>query len=109
MSFSVPAGGRIGIVGHTGAGKSTIANLILRLYDTDDGKVCIDGINVRDLSFKDIRDNIAIVSQETYLFYGSILDNIRYAKPDATFDEVLIRLRQNERTSKRCRLLQWRW
>jgi len=90
MSFSVPAGGRIGIVGHTGAGKSTIANLILRLYDTDEGKVCIDGIDVRDLSFKDIRDNIAIVSQETYLFYGSILDNIRYAKPEATFDEVLI-------------------
>lgn len=90
MSFSVPAGGKIGIVGHTGAGKSTIANLILRLYDAEEGKVCIDGVNVKKLPFSDLRDNIAIVSQETYLFYGSIYDNIRYAKPDATYEEVLI-------------------
>ncbi len=89
MSFFVPASGRVGIVGHTGAGKSTVANLILRLYDADEGEVLIDGINVKDLSFEDIRKKIAIVSQEIYLFYGTVFDNIRYARPDATYDEVI--------------------
>lgn len=89
VSFSIEAGKILGIVGHTGAGKSTIANLIMRLYDCDDGEVKIDGINVKDLSFNSLYNNIAIVSQETYLFIGSILDNIRYAKPDANFDEVV--------------------
>ncbi len=89
MSFDVGSGGHLGIVGHTGAGKSTIANLILRLYDAEDGSVRIDGVDVKELAFADLRKNIAIVSQETYLFYGSILDNIRYAKPEATYDEVI--------------------
>ncbi len=89
VSFSIDAGKILGIVGHTGAGKSTIANLIIRLYDCQEGGVYIDGINVKDLSFKSLYENIAIVSQETYLFIGSILDNIRYAKPDATYDEVI--------------------
>ena len=89
VSFEVEAGHILGIVGHTGAGKSTIANLIMRLYDSDEGSVFIDGINVKDLSFKSLYENIAIVSQETYLFIGSILDNIKYARPDATYDEVI--------------------
>jgi len=89
VSFDVEAGHTLGIVGHTGAGKSTIANLIMRLYDSDEGGVYIDGINVKDLSFKSLYENIAIVSQETYLFIGSILDNIKYARPDATYDEVI--------------------
>ena len=89
VSFDVPAGQILGIVGHTGAGKSTIANLIMRLYDSNEGGVYIDGINVKDLSFKSLYENIAIVSQETYLFIGSILDNIKYARPDATYDEVI--------------------
>lgn len=89
VSFEVEAGHILGIVGHTGAGKSTIANLLMRLYDCDDGGIYIDGINVKDMSFKSLYENIAIVSQETYLFIGSILDNIRYAKPDATYDEVI--------------------
>ena len=89
VSFEVDAGHILGIVGHTGAGKSTIANLIMRLYDCDEGGVYIDGINVKDLSFKSLYENIAIVSQETYLFIGSILDNIKYARPDATYDEVI--------------------
>ena len=89
VSFDIEAGHILGIVGHTGAGKSTIANLIMRLYDSDEGGVYIDGINVKDLSFKSLYENIAIVSQETYLFIGSILDNIRYARPDASYDEVI--------------------
>ena len=89
VSFSIDAGKILGIVGHTGAGKSTLANLIMRLYDCDEGEVKIDGINVKDLSFNSLYNNIAIVSQETYLFIGSILDNIRYAKPDASYEEVV--------------------
>ena len=89
VSFDIEAGHTLGIVGHTGAGKSTIANLIMRLYDSDEGGVYIDGINVKDLSFKSLYENIAIVSQETYLFIGSILENIKYARPDATYDEVI--------------------
>lgn len=89
VSFEIDAGKILGIVGHTGAGKSTIANLIMRLYDADEGEILIDGINVKDLSFKALYENIAIVSQETYLFIGSILDNIRYAKPDASYEEII--------------------
>lgn len=89
MSFDVEPGDHLGIVGHTGAGKSTIANLILRLYDAEQGSVKIDGVDVKDLSFDFLRRNISIVSQETYLFCGSILDNIRYARPEATYDEVI--------------------
>ena len=89
VSFDIEAGHVIGIVGHTGAGKSTLANLLIRLYDVNKGEILIDGVNVRDMSFADIRKNVAIVSQETYLFMGTILDNIRYARPDATYEEVL--------------------
>lgn len=89
VSFSVPAGTTLGIVGHTGAGKSTLANLLTRLYDPAKGKVSIDGFDLKELSFASLRGNIAIVSQETYLFRGSIMDNIRYAKPDATEEEVI--------------------
>ena len=89
VSFDIEAGHILGIVGHTGAGKSTIANLIIRLYDCDEGEVLIDGVNVKDLSFSSLYNNIAIVSQETYLFIGTILENIKYAKPDATYEEVI--------------------
>ncbi len=89
VTMDIPAGSKIGIVGHTGAGKSTIANLLIRLYDADMGSISIDGEDVRDLTFETLRNNIAIVSQETYLFQGTILDNIRYAKPDATMEEIV--------------------
>ena len=89
ISFEVDAGHCIGIVGHSGAGKSTIANLLMRLYDTDEGQILIDGVNVKDLSFDELRKNIGIVSQETYLFVGTIADNIRYARSDSTFEDVV--------------------
>jgi ATP-binding cassette subfamily B protein len=90
VSFDVKAGKTLGIVGHTGAGKSTIVNLLMRLYDSDEGEIFVDGYNVKNLSFKALYENIAIVSQETFFFIGTILDNIRYAKPDASYDEVVI-------------------
>ncbi len=89
VSFDVPAGSTLGIVGHTGAGKSTLANLLTRLYDPVEGSVSIDGVDLKDLSFKTLRENIAIVSQETYLFRGTVMDNIRYACPDATNEQVM--------------------
>lgn len=89
VSFKVPAGSALGIVGHSGAGKSTIANLLLRLYDTETGSITIDGVDVKDMSLGVLRDNIAIVSQETYIFEGTIFDNIAYAKPGSTREEVV--------------------
>ncbi len=89
VSFSVGAGKTLGIVGETGAGKSTLVNLLVRLYDADEGRVTVDGIDVKELSFADLRRNIAIVSQETYLFVGTIYDNIRYANHDATKEEII--------------------
>ncbi len=89
VSFTVPDGHILGIVGHTGAGKSTLANLLMRLYDVDEGEIRIGGYPVRDLALSALYDHIAIVSQETYLFMGTILENIRYAKPDATYEEVI--------------------
>ncbi len=89
VSFKIPAEETLGIVGQTGAGKSTLANLLTRLYDVKQGAIFIDGVNIKDLPFDYLRRNIAIVSQETYLFCGSILDNIRYACPEATREQVI--------------------
>ena len=89
VSFDVPDGHVLGIVGHTGAGKSTLANLLMRMYDVDDGEIRIGGYPVKDLALATLYRHIAIVSQETYLFMGTILENIRYARPDATFEEVV--------------------
>ena len=89
VSFSVTNGHMLGIVGHSGTGKSTIANLLMRLYDVKSGEILIDGINIKDYSIDSLRRSISIVSQETYIFIGSVLDNIRYSRPDAGFDEVV--------------------
>jgi ATP-binding cassette subfamily B protein len=89
LSLEVKAGKTLGIVGKTGSGKSTLANLIARLYDPGEGSVYVDGVNVKDISLSQLRANIGVVSQEIYLFIGSIADNIRYAKPEATIEEVV--------------------
>lgn len=89
LDLKVQAGHMLGIVGKTGAGKTTIANLITRLYDPKSGCVKIDGVDVKDLPLATIRKNVGLVSQDIYLFIGTIADNIRYAKPDATMDEVI--------------------
>lgn len=89
VSFDIPAGTSLGIVGKTGAGKSTLANLLIRLYDVGEGGIYIDGVNVKDISFDDLHKSTAIVSQETYLFIGTVYDNIAYACPDATPEDVI--------------------
>lgn len=88
VSFKVNPGEMIGLVGHSGAGKSTITNVITRLYDVLDGEVLLDGINVKDISPQSLRSNIGMVLQETYLFSGSIAENIAYGRPDATIEEI---------------------
>ncbi len=89
FNLKINGGEMLGIVGKTGAGKSTIANLIARLYDPKKGGIYLDGIDLRDIKFESLRKNIGIVSQDIYLFIGTIAENIRYAKPDASMDEVI--------------------
>jgi ATP-binding cassette subfamily B protein len=89
VAFAVDAGTTTALVGETGSGKTTLAYLTARLYDVDRGSVSIGGVDVRDLSFKALSDLVGVVSQETYLFHASIAENLRYAKPDATDDELV--------------------
>ncbi len=88
ISLRIPAGETHAVVGATGAGKSTLARLILRLHDTRSGTVAIDGTNVRDLSLVSLRRAIGYVSQDVFLFQGTVRDNIRFGSPDAADDEV---------------------
>ena len=88
MSIHVKPGQMLGIVGKAGAGKSTMANLIARLY-AKEGSIFIDGINVKDIKIENLRRNVGVVSQEIYLFIGTIADNIKYSRPDASIDEVI--------------------
>ena len=89
LSFTVSAGERVGIVGPSGCGKSSIVRLLLRFYDPESGDIRIGGHRLRDLPFAAIRSQIAVVSQDTYLFHGNIEDNIRMGRPDATHDEIV--------------------
>jgi len=89
INFELKSGHSIALVGPSGSGKSTIANLIPRLYDVNNGKITLDGVDVRALDLAWLRDKIGIVSQETYLFNGTIRDNLLYAKPDATDEEIM--------------------
>lgn len=89
VTIKIHAGDNIGLVGHTGSGKSTIVNLITRMYDPISGTIKVDGTDVKKIKMSSIRKNMAIVSQEIFLFRGTIADNIRYARPDATMEEVI--------------------
>ncbi len=88
VSFVVPAGTTTAIVGETGSGKTTLGYLAARLYDVTSGRVTIGGVDIRDLSFQALSDLVGVVSQETYLFHASVRENLRFAKPDATDEEV---------------------
>ncbi|KOV75153.1 MULTISPECIES: ABC transporter ATP-binding protein [unclassified Streptomyces] len=88
VDVTVPAGGSLAVVGPTGAGKSTLGYLVPRLYDVTGGRVTLDGVDVRDLDFDTLARAVGVVSQETYLFHASVADNLRFAKPDATDEEL---------------------
>ena len=89
VSFEIPAGKSIALVGPSGSGKTTICSMLPRFYDVTDGRVTIDGNDVRKLTLESLRSQIGLVSQDVYLFGGSIKDNIAYGKPDATMDEIV--------------------
>lgn len=89
VDVHIRQGEMIGIVGHSGCGKTTLINLIMRLYDVTEGSITIDDVNIRDISQNALRSQIGVVLQETHLFSGSVRDNIRYAKPMASNEEIM--------------------
>jgi ATP-binding cassette subfamily B protein len=89
VSFKINPGEKVALVGHTGAGKSTIVNLLCRFYDLQEGEILIDGINIKKIKLESLRRQIAVMFQDTFLFSGSILENIKYGRLDATYDEVV--------------------
>ena len=88
VDLLVPAGTRTALVGETGSGKTTLGYLAARLYDPARGTVRIDGVDLRDLTFSSLADAVGVVSQETYLFHASVRENLRFARPDATDEEI---------------------
>jgi ATP-binding cassette subfamily B protein len=88
VAFAVPAGTKTALVGETGSGKTTCAYLVARLYDATEGRVAIDGVDVRELTFESLADAVGVVSQETYLFHASVRENLRFARPEATDAEI---------------------
>jgi ATP-binding cassette subfamily B protein len=88
VDIVVPPGARVALVGETGAGKTTLGYLVARLYDATSGRITIDGVDIRDLSFASLSRAVGLVSQETYLFHASIRENLSFAKPDATDEEL---------------------
>lgn len=89
VNFTVPGGAMYAIVGPSGSGKSTVVNMIPRLYDVISGKVTIGGVDVKDMDLTWLRSKIGVVTQDTYLFNGTIIDNLKYAKEDATMEEIM--------------------
>ena len=94
LSFQAPAQNMTAIVGPSGSGKTTITNLVMRLYDVTGGWIRLDGVDIRDLDLTYLRRNIGMVTQEAYLFNGSIRDNLLYARPDATEDQLIAACRE---------------
>jgi ATP-binding cassette subfamily B protein len=88
VSFVAEPGMKVAVVGETGSGKTTLGYLVARLYDVDEGAVLIDGVDVRDYAFSSLRSAVGVVSQETYLFHGTVRENLRFARPAATDEEV---------------------
>jgi ATP-binding cassette subfamily B protein len=88
VSFAVPAGTKAALVGETGSGKTTCAYLVARLYDATQGTVTIDGVDVRELDFRSLTEAVGVVSQETYLFHATVRENLRFARPEATDEEI---------------------
>lgn len=89
INVDIKKGEMIGLVGHSGSGKSTFINLISRFYDVNEGIISIDGVDIRDIKQEELRSQIGVVLQETFLFSGTIMNNIRYSKPEATMEEVI--------------------
>ena len=89
LSLAIKPGEKIGLVGRSGAGKSTLVNLLLRFYDLESGRITIDDTDIADVTQESLRENISMVTQDTSLLHRSILENIRYGKPEATFEEVI--------------------
>lgn len=89
INLDIKAGSMLGIVGRSGAGKTTLVNLISRMYDPQEGSILIDGIDIKQLAFRDLRRNVAMVSQETYIFMGTVEENIAYANPEASHEEII--------------------
>jgi ABC-type multidrug transport system fused ATPase/permease subunit len=94
VTFDVPAGATVALVGPSGAGKTTIANLLLRFWDPSQGGIRLDGIDLRDLTLDGLRSRIALVAQDTYLFNNTLEANVRLARPEATGPEIEAALRQ---------------
>ncbi len=88
LNLEISAGERFALVGQTGAGKTTIVNLLARLYDVDDGRITLDGIDLREIASRDLRRTVGVVPQDVFLFDTSIAENIRYGKPEATDEEI---------------------
>ena len=88
IDLVVPAGTRTAVVGETGAGKTTLGYLVARLYEPQSGRITIDGVDIRDASLESLAATVGVVSQETYLFHASVRENLRFARPEATDEEI---------------------
>jgi ABC-type multidrug transport system fused ATPase/permease subunit len=89
LDLTVPAGQTVALVGTTGAGKTTLAKLATRFYDPTGGRVLLDGVDLREIASDTLRDRVVMVTQENYLFSGTVADNIRFGRPDASMDDVV--------------------